>query len=342
LKRRWLFVVVVTVVFAVAVNFKHIVYGLGQAQGQFEVLWNARPISDFLTAATFPDSLKTKLALIQEIRQFAIDSLGVNDTENYTTLYDQKGQPILWAVNASPAFEILPYEWCFPIAGCFPYKGYFNKEKAEAEKLRMEALGYDTYLRSVDGWSTLGIFKDPILSNMLNETEGALAELIIHELTHATLFIKDSAAYNESLATFVGQQGALLFLKSKYGSEAEETTEYNEKLQDRKRFVAYVLKSMKALSQLYASLPIAKPEVEKKAAKDAWLGSVFKQFPISSFANPKRYAWTSDSTFTLNNAYFSQFVTYHSEESSFDAAYRIDFNGNFKKYLVHLKAQYAK
>ena len=90
--------------------------------------------------------------------------------------------------------------------------------KAESLKAELESEGYEVRIRPVGAWSTLGFFNDPILSNMLERSPGALAELIIHEMTHATLYVKDGVDFNENLATFVGEQGALEFLEAQYGA----------------------------------------------------------------------------------------------------------------------------
>jgi len=96
-----------------------------QGRGQFKVLWEARPIEEFLGSPDFPDSLKSKIRLIQEVRQFAIDSLGVNDSQNYKTLFDQKGKPILWVVTGCKPFAFEARAWSFPLFGSFAYKGFF-------------------------------------------------------------------------------------------------------------------------------------------------------------------------------------------------------------------------
>lgn len=341
-KRIFLLSLLLALLVLIVIYFQDLSYGLGQAKGQFHILWNAQPIEEVIASPNYADSIKSKLLLIQEIRRFAIDSLGINDSENYTTLFDQKGEAVLWTVNASPRYQIEPYEWCFPIAGCFPYKGYFNLEKTKAEAQRIKAMGYDVYVRPVSGWSTLGFFRDPILSNMLNESPGELAELIIHELTHATLFIRDSATYNENLATFVGEAGAVAFLNYRYGPEAEETRYYLGKQEDSRRFVDYLLRKMNALQRLYQSMPDSMPETDKAEAKKSWIGRVFVQLPLHTFNYPERYSWTTDSIYKINNAYFSQFVTYHSEENQFENEFYQLFQGDFKRYLAHLKSTYGK
>ena len=118
----------------------------------------------------------------------------------------------MWVVMACEPFALKPKEWKFPIIGSVPYKGFFKKERAEALKAELEKEGWDVMVRNPGGWSTLGWFTDPILSKMLMRSEGDLANLIIHEMSHATIFVKDSVEFNENLATFIGDRGAELFL----------------------------------------------------------------------------------------------------------------------------------
>src|SRR5687767_13441712 len=66
-------------------NFQLVVYGLQQGYGQVNIIWNAKPVFEYLKDPNFPDSLKTRLRLIDEIRKYAIDSLALKDTENYKT-----------------------------------------------------------------------------------------------------------------------------------------------------------------------------------------------------------------------------------------------------------------
>lgn len=322
--------------------FQEIRYGIGQARGQLNIIWNTRPLAEVLEDPVFPDSLKKKLLLIQEVRGFAIDSLGINDTENYTELYDQQGKPVLWAVNASPPFEIRAYEWCFPIAGCFPYKGYFEEEKAIREEQRLIAEGYDTYLRSVDGWSTLGFFKDPILSNMLREDEGELAELIIHELTHATLYIKDSVEYNENLATFVGNYGALEFLRYRYGDTSRVYQVYAAKNQDSRFFADYIVEQTGHLEVLYKTFTEEMPLQIKLALKKDAIRRICCSLDLTRFTNPERYRWMhSPDLYFPNNAWFSQYQTYHREANAFEEEFREKFDSDFKTYLTFLKEKYG-
>src|SRR5258708_3062096 len=105
-----------------------ITYGVKQGIGQLNVVLKARPVDEVMTDAAIPDSIKKKVQLVQEARQFAIDSLGLNDTENYKTLFDQKGQEIMWVLTASEPFRLKEKRWDFPVLGSVPYKGFFDIE----------------------------------------------------------------------------------------------------------------------------------------------------------------------------------------------------------------------
>ncbi|MBA3901938.1 MAG: aminopeptidase, partial [Bacteroidetes bacterium] len=209
-------------------NFSLVGYGFSQLKGQLAILLNTQPIEEVLADPAFPDSLKTKLILIQEIRAFAVDSIGINPSENYTTFYDQKGKDILWVLTACEPYELKAYEWTFPLLGAVQYKGFFDLEKGKKEEEKILNSGLDGGLGRVGAWSTLGFFKDPVLSNMLAYEDGNLANLIIHELTHGTLFVKGDVEFNENLANFIGDQGAIRFLKQRYGEESAELKEYLE------------------------------------------------------------------------------------------------------------------
>ena len=148
IKRVLLAILLILVVLTVA-YWDLVVYGIRQGKGQLTIIWNAKPVEEFLANPDFPDSLKQKLVLINEVRKYAIDSLGLKDTKNYKTLYDQKGEEIMWVVTASEPFKLKAKEWKFPVLGSVPYKGFFNKELAL--KLREELIeeGWDVSLQLV-------------------------------------------------------------------------------------------------------------------------------------------------------------------------------------------------
>ncbi len=217
LTKKIILSILIILIALIAINYELVNYGISQAKGQLKIVRNARPNQEVLHDPNFPDSLKTNLRLVDEIKKFAFDSLGINFSNNYSNVYDQKGKDLMFVVTACEPFKLEPKEWSFPIIGTFSYKGFFDKEKAISLENELKEEGLDTNIRTAGGWSTLGWFEDPILSNMLDDDEAGFAELLIHELTHGTLFVKDSLRFNENLATFIGIKGTELYLTRKYG-----------------------------------------------------------------------------------------------------------------------------
>jgi len=319
-------------------QYELVSYGLMQGYGQAKILWQARPVAEVLADPAYPDSVKAKLRLIAEIKQFAEDSIGLKPSENYTTFYDQKGKAILWVLTACEPFRLVEKEWDFPLIGSFSYKGFFDLEKANVEDTLLRAQGYDVSIGPVGGWSTLGWFKDPVLSNFLRRKEGNLANLIIHELTHGTLFVKDSLRFNENLASFVGDQGARLFLRHKYGPGSPQLLEYEADEHDGAAFTRYVLRATQSLDSLYQSFPGAMAVADKQAQKTAQIKAIMVNLDTVSFLGNRYRGYFAD--FTPNNNFFMGFVRYESRQNSFETEFDQAFDRDFKQYWAYLKTKY--
>ena len=151
---------------------------------------------------------------------------------NYTSLYYQKNKASLWNLSACHPEKFENKIWSFPFLGSFGYKSFFDLSQAQIEREYLEKEGYDTRIRSINAWSTLGWFKDPILSNMLNNTEAQIAETLFHELTHNTLFLKNQLQFIENLASFFGKKASIDYLNFFYGPDAEQMTDYLSDLED--------------------------------------------------------------------------------------------------------------
>lgn len=336
-KKIWPFFLTIIITLIIW-QWSFIMYGLNQAAGQIEVIRNSRPIEEFLQDPEFPDSLKQKLRLAQEVRVFAMQELKLNQSDNYTTLYDQKGKTILWNLSACEPYELKPYTWYYPFLGSMPYKGFFDLEKAKIEGKKLKDEGFDMRIRTVSGWSTLGILNDPILSNMLNRSEGALAEVIIHELTHATIFVKNEIDFNENLASFIGEKGAQLFLKEKYGPDSKSLTAYLEDLNDEKKLTKHILTGAQLLDSLYNHL-LNQPDSIKKAFKEKTIDTIVESLDTVSFFNDG-YHNIFEST-KPNNAYFMSYMRYHSQEDTLTSIYN-RYDNNLNLMLENLKSLYGK
>ena len=336
MKKKILITIFVIALLLILVNGKLLIYGLQQGWGQFNIIRKAVPISDILQDANQPDSLKTKLEYTLKVREYAMEKLGLDESDNYFTYYDQGGKPILWNLSASEPYELKPYLWKFPFLGSMPYKGFFELERAKKERDRLAKEGYDTRIRTVSGWSTLGILKDPILSNMLERSDGELAEVIIHELVHATVFIKDEVDFNENLASFIGEAGAQQFLKDHYGDSSRALTEYIQELDDSERFKRYMLRGTQKLDSLYAKIA-AEPDSIKHRAKNSMIAEIAAELDTVSFNNQK-YKEIFNKNLP-NNAYFMAFLRYHSKSDSLKSILN-DYDGNISRMIKDLKKRY--
>ena len=334
---RHLFPLVLIVVIGLALyQYKLVLYGMAQLKGQLHIVWNAKPVEEVLADNEFPDSLKNKLRLIGEIRRFSIDTLGLKDSKNYTTLYDQKGKPVLWVITACEPFAMKAYEWHFPFLGDVSYKGFFVKEKGIPEVEKLKAQGYDTDYHPAGGWSTLGWFKDPILSNMLRRNEGQLAELIIHELTHATLYLPGSVDYNENFATFVGEQGAIKFLQSKFGRASTELNNYTEYQHDEEVFGEYMLQACHSLDSLYRNMNSGLTRFEKSSIKYKHIVTILSGIHQLNLYHPERYAFNTKNGQLPNNAFFMSYSRYRKKQSTFYTSY-IQEGADVRKFIESQK-----
>lgn len=329
----------------IAFNLDSSVYAYRQAKGQLKIIFNTRPVTEVLADKTFPDSLKNRIRLIEEIKRFAVDSLGLNPSANYTTFYDQHQKPILWVITACKPFELKARKWNFPIVGTFSYKGHFEKGIADAELNELKKQGFDTQLNEVSAWSTLGYLKDPILSSMLEKSEGRLAALIIHELTHGTLFVKNNLEFNENLADFVGDYGAIRFLESKYGKTSKELERYHFSKKYNDAYSQHLLRGAKKLDSLYKNFGKNMTNQEKIRQKTEMISTIInKSDTLLSGDFQKRLIsrkkWALNDNNLPNNAYFIGYLTYQSKQNQFKNEFTRDFKSNFNNYFTHLKQKY--
>lgn len=338
MKRKILVGIVVLLVILGVWQYRLIYYGYVQAKGQFTIIRDAKPLEEYLENMDYPDSLKSKIRFIQEVKKFAFDELGINQTENYSSMYDQEGKPLMWVVTACTPFAMEAKTWDFPVIGSFPYKGFFDPEMAKAEMDKTKQEGLDVGVRNPGGWSTLGWFNDPILSEMLDRNYGQLAELIIHELTHSTIFVKDSVTFNENLASFIGHKGAVLFLKKKYGESSQYLKEYLNEEKDYESFVQHFINGATLLDTLYKSMPQSLDVEKKEKLKDSLIHEIISNIDTLGLNNKN----IIDEMFVEmpNNTYFMSFLRYRSKQSDFDKELQENFKENLKTYIIYYKSKY--
>ncbi len=333
--KRLLYLVLILIGIWSVFNISLIVYGFGQLRGQLNIVMNSRPINEVLNDNNVPDSVKSKLHLIEEIKKFAIDSLGLKESKNYTTFFDQHNKPLLWVLTASQPYRIAAYHWKFPLLGSVSYKGFFDYDKGKKEEYSMITRGYDTDYDDVSAWSTLGWFKDPILSNMIRRGTGQLAELIIHEMTHSTIYLKSNVDLNENLASVCGEQGAIRFLESRYGKDSEELKKYIQKKEDYDKFSDHMLRGTSLLDTMYDVMKDSLT-IRKKTAKDRLIREIVKSMDTVSFSPGSGYKSIFRKSLP-NNAYFLNFVRYDAQKLEMKNELTTKFSGNIKKYIDSLR-----
>jgi len=327
----------VSVIIYLLFNFNTVVYGLQQGYGQINIILNTQPINTYLEDANVPDSLKAKVHFINEVKSFTVEELGLNPTDSYTKIFDQKGEPILWVLTGSKPYNLKAKTWDYPILGTMSYKGFFHRARAIKHRDKLDKDGWDTRLGVVNAWSTLGILNDPILSNFLYRNEGSLANLIIHELTHGTIFIKNNISYNENLADFIGDEGTLIFLQKKYGVNSKEYTAYINQKEDRKLFSNYVLKAAVQLDSLYATFTEETPAQQKKNLKQKMISKI-TQIPDSiGFSSSYYQDYFED--YTPNNAFFIAYRQYREKQNQFKVQCETDFGGDLKAFISHMREE---
>jgi predicted aminopeptidase len=155
------------------------------ARGQLTIVFGREDIQQLLKAEQdLPDELVEKFAIVMDIREFAESELGLPVGGNYSSYVDIEREHVVWNVFAAPEFSVDPVNWCYPIAGCVAYRGYFSEQSALSYAAKLEEDGFDVYTGGVDAYSTLGWFEDSLLSTVLNRADYQLAGLLFHELAH--------------------------------------------------------------------------------------------------------------------------------------------------------------
>ena len=317
-----------------------IIYGVSMGYGQFSIIYYSQPVSSYVTQPNVTSTQKEKLILIGRIKKFTQDSLGFAPSNNYTSVYDHGDKPLMWVITASEKYSLTPHYWTFPVAGKVTYKGFFSQELAEIEKQELIQKGYDVKIRLVNAWSTLGWFNDPVMIGFLEYDPGELCNLIIHELSHSTIYVKGNTEYNENLASFIGDRGATYFLSAFYGYDSNEYSEYQKNRYDEKLFTSYMIKSSNQLDSLYKLHSFIKsPEYKKEIFKNQLIRKIINQGLLLPFKDGQKYKkWLMKTE--LNNAGFIVFKQYNDQIDVFEKEYNQCCGGNIKKYIGFLKQKF--
>jgi predicted aminopeptidase len=275
------------------------------ARGQWQVVHESRPIPAVVADKRTPEALRSRLAAVSAARDFASRELGLPDNKSYRKYADVRRSFVVWNVVAAPEFSIEPVQWCFPIAGCVAYRGYFSEHKADAFAADLAQHDFDVMVGGVPAYSTLGRFADPVLNTMLIYGDSELAAIIFHELAHQLIYVEGDSEFNEAFAVTVEETGLARWLK--FLGHQEELDEYRAERAHEIEFNTLFAHRRAELGRLYASkMP---PEVmrERKRAQFAALADDMRELARRQGVHLIYEDWLASG---LNNAHLASVATY--------------------------------
>ena len=189
-------------------------YYMQAVSGQWKLMHGRQDIQTLIKDPSTSPELSDQLQSAASIKEFAQKTLELPGAQSYTSFVEIDGTAVVWNVVATPEFSLQPKKWCFPVAGCVPYRGYFDRQKALQSAARLERKGMDVSVSPATAYSSLGWFEDPLLSTMLTGSDIRLAAYLFHELAHQRLYLKGDSAFNEGYASFVEENGVTNWLQS--------------------------------------------------------------------------------------------------------------------------------
>jgi predicted aminopeptidase len=245
---------------------------------------------------------------VRDIRRFATGELGLAESANYSKYVALDRNYLAAVVSAAAPDSFTRYEWWFPVVGKVPYKGFFKVEDARREQDKLRKKGLDVWIRGVDGFSTLGWFKDPLYSYMRAYSDYQLANLLFHELFHATVYIKGRSQFNEELAEFVGTEGARLYIEKKYGPQSPEYRGLDESDADNRAYTGYLRLLIAELEELYHSGASREEKLAQKAEIIRRRQEAFKRDYDDLFKGDNYRGFAE---LPVNNAYLDLYRLYY-------------------------------
>ncbi|MDQ3060483.1 MAG: aminopeptidase [Pseudomonadota bacterium] len=300
------------------------------ASGHLQLLHAARPVQDWLDDAQTSPTLKKRLALSQQIRRFAVTELKLPDNASYRRYASLPRKSVVWNVAAAPALSLTLKTWCFPVAGCVGYRGYFSEADARAEAAQLAAQGFETSVYGVPAYSTLGKMNwaggDPLLSTFIAYPEGELARLVFHELAHQVVYAPDDTMFNESFATAVERLGVHRWLATQAGDEARQA--YAAFDGRRQQFRALTRATRRELAAIYNDTE-APPSAQanRKAAAMAQFHQAYAQLKATWGGYAGYDPWVAQA----NNAAFGAQAAYDELVPGFEALFARE-GGDWRRF----------
>lgn len=298
--------------------------------GEFDLLQRAQPIPEVLVSTQDP-TVKRKLESVLAIRDYASRELSLPDNGSYRSYSELPRRFVLWNVFAAPALSLTPRQWCFPIAGCVNYRGYFSEAEARAEAAKLAAAGDDVHIGGVPAYSTLGYFADPMPSTFLRYPDTEIARLIFHELAHQLLYVRDDTVFNESFAVTVEEEGVRRWLVHQHDPELDRQFTISQRY--REDFQVLIARTREKLVALYGSGADSASQLAAKAAIFDAMRAQYAQLKQSWGGSTAYDYWFAQGP---NNASLASVGLYTQEVPQFQALLAAE-DGDLGRFYARVK-----
>ena len=305
-------------------------------RGHVDLMSKRRPIAAVVADPATPAKLRETLQLVERMRRFAVSDLGLPDNGSYHS-YAALGRPyVIWNVFSAPPLSVTPQEWCFPIAGCVAYRGYFARADADALAAQLRSEGQDVYVGGVPAYSTLGWLNDPVLSTFIHWPEVELARLLFHELAHQEAYAAGDTAFNEAFASAVEEVGVQRWIDHEQRPALREA--WDSAQRHRRGFQTLVMGARADLASIYASAGSDSDKLRAKAVRLAQLQQ--------DYAGLKR-EWGGFNGFDawfaagVNNAQLASFAVYTAEVPAFLALLQQE-HGDLPQFYGRVRSLIAR
>ena len=315
-------------------------YLVSQGYHLAEQQLSARPIAK-IDRATLSAEERELFTRVERIREYAREELGLTVGKSYTTYYATSRTYLVDVVSAAAEFSFERKEWRYPFFGSFPYQGFFRPEGARRLAMRLKDEGWDVIVRKVEGFSTLGILRDPLTSYMAAYSESRLSELVIHEMAHATVWVKGEAQFNEEFATFVGRTGSRDFLVARYGADSPRIISLDASREDALRFVGDMLALKRELEDLYATFH--GDDIERwRGEKSSLITDFQARFRDQYARNYRTERYLPFAERTINNAFLDLYETYSGNRDRFQVFYRDRAASDLAVMIAEIKSRASR
>ena len=300
-------------------------------KGHLSIMNKRVDISTLLEDPDLDTRLRSRLLLVQEIRAFSIESLALPDNGSYTN-YAQLNRPyVLKNLFAAPEFSTRLLSWCYPIAGCASYRGYYDEDLLSEFVATLKKDNSDIHIGDVPAYSTLGWFDDPVLSSFINWPEPRLAGLIFHELTHQRLYVDNDTLFNESLASAVQRIGTELWLRSR--QKSDEIEQFRNSNLYRQAVVTLIEQTRAELDTLYETE--LSPQT-KRQQKQNILGTAIEHHAALAQSFNRKGGYTAWFSSGLNNAKLASVSAYNAHVPAFISIMNAQ-QGSFKGFFEYVE-----